>query len=86
MFDVYEIMQPGPLGAADTGDIAGLKCRDYTVRYVAAVPWVCQGLISRLNRACIKGPLNSAPDHLHVPANINQNGCNSVGKGGGMPD
>ena len=28
MFDVYEIMQPRPLGAVDTGDIAGLKCRD----------------------------------------------------------
>ena len=39
----------------------------------------CAGvLISRLNRACIKGPLNSASNHLHVPVNINQNGCNLV--------
>ena len=28
VFDVYEIMQPLPLGAVDTGDIEGLKCRD----------------------------------------------------------
>ena len=28
VFDVYEIMQPRSLGAVDTGDIAGLKCRD----------------------------------------------------------
>ena len=28
VFDVYEIMQPGPLGSVDTGDIAGLKCGD----------------------------------------------------------
>ena len=28
VFDVYEIMKPGPLGAGFTGDIAGLKCWD----------------------------------------------------------
>ena len=27
-FDVYETMQPRPLGAVDTGDIEGLKCQD----------------------------------------------------------
>ena len=28
VFDVYELMQPGTLVGVDTGDIAGLKCRD----------------------------------------------------------
>ena len=28
VFDVYGIMQPRPLGAVDTGDITGIKCRD----------------------------------------------------------
>ena len=28
VFDVYGIMQPRPLVAVDTGDIAGIKCRD----------------------------------------------------------
>ena len=38
---------------------------------------VCAGvLISCLNKAGLKGPLYSAPNHL--PANINQKGCNFV--------
>ena len=43
VFDVYEIMQLLPLRAVDTGDIAGLKCRNLNLRYVPAVPWVCRG-------------------------------------------
>ena len=38
---------------------------------------VCAGVfIFCLKRACLKGPLYSAPKHL--PANINQKGCNFV--------
>ena len=49
---------------------------------------MCAGVfIFCLNRACLKGPLYSAPKHL--PACINQKGCNLVvdshvlGQGGG---
>ena len=60
----------------DTGDIAGVKCRDLTYDMFSQCG-VCAGvLISCLNRDCLKGPFYSAPKHL--PANINQKGCNLV--------
>ena len=61
----------------DIGDIAGLKCRDLTYDMFPQCRVCAEVLIlSCLNRACLKGPLYSTPKHL--PANINQEGCNLV--------
>ena len=38
------IWKPGPYGAADSGDIAGLKCRDLTSDENSEVPKMCRGL------------------------------------------
>ena len=54
------------LGAVDTGVSAGLKCRDLTDDMSPQSRGFAEVLISRLNRACLKGPLNSASKHLSI--------------------